>query len=168
MLTAQAIATIALGLLGVAGFAKVVDPDPTSGALRAARLPGRRSLVRIMGVGEVVIAGAALSAVSAAVGFAALAYLGFTGFSAWALRTEQPIQSCGCFGSDDTPPGAVHVVVNAVSAGALALLWLRGFGPIPALPAGELVAFLAFGALGVFAAYLLLAVLPQTLGVARP
>jgi hypothetical protein len=168
VLTAQAIATIALGLLVVAGVAKVVDPDPTSGALRAARLPVRRPLVRFMGVAEVVVAGAALLAVPAAVGFAALAYLGFTGFTAWALRTERPIQSCGCFGSDDTPPGLVHVVVNAVSAGALALLWLRGLGPIPALPAGEIVGFLGFGGLGVFGAYLLLAVLPQTLGAARP
>ena len=168
MLTAHAIATIALGLLAVAGAAKVVDPEPTSGALRVARLPSGRPLVRGMGGMELAVAVAALVGFVPAVGAAMVAYLGFAGFTLWAVKVDRPIQSCGCFGSADTPPGIVHVVANAVSAGALAVLWVAGVGPVPRLGLGASALFLAFAGLGVFATFLLLSVLPRTLGAARP
>jgi hypothetical protein len=46
----------------------------------------------------------------------AMSYLGFAGFVAVALRRGAPISSCGCFGKVDTPPSAVHVVLDLVAA----------------------------------------------------
>jgi hypothetical protein len=53
---AQAVATIALGLLGASGVAKLVDPEPTTGALRAARLPASNLLTRLLATVEIVVA----------------------------------------------------------------------------------------------------------------
>jgi hypothetical protein len=166
VLVAQSIAAIAVGLLGLAGVAKVLSPDPTVGALRAVGLPAGRGLVRGLGAAEVVVAVAAVLW-PPAVAAAGLAYLGFVGFTAVAARLDTPLRSCGCFGRDETPSSPLHVVFNVVAAGALLVLAVSGMPLLPALAWLELVGFLAFAAVGVYVAYLLLAVLPETLAVAR-
>lgn len=166
VLVAQSIAAVAVGLLGVAGLAKVLSPDPTVGALRAVGLPAGRRLVRGLGAGEVVVAVTAVLWTPAVMA-AGLAYVGFVGFTAVAARLDTPLRSCGCFGRDETPSSPLHVAFNVVAAGSLGVLAVSGTPLLPALPWPELVGFLAFAGLGVYAAYLLLAVLPETLAAAR-
>ena len=165
---AQAVATIALGLLGASGLTKVVDPEPTSGALSAARLPSSSNAARALGLVEVVVAVVGLAVGGLTLLVAALLYLGFAIFTLSALRRRIPIQSCGCFGRDDTPPTWTHVVYNVIASGALAWSFFLGRLPIDwALPPIELVLWIGFAAIGVFASYLLLSRLPQTLALAK-
>ena len=74
-----------------------------------------------------------------------------------ALRGHYPLQSCGCFGRDDTPPTIMHAGFNVVSAIALAAVALRGETPIPwDLPTTVLALFAAYGLIGAYLSWLLL------------
>ena len=168
-MVAEAIATIALGLLGVGGVAKVVDPDLTSGALRAARLPSSTFVVRLLGFGEVVAAVAALVFGAFAVLPAALMYSAFTLFTWAAVRGNIPLQTCGCFGRDDTPPTWFHVGYNLMASLALLMVIQAAGSPIPwSAPVAEVILYVTFAALGTYASLLLLTALPQVRSAAAP
>lgn len=161
---AQAVAAIALGLLAASGLAKLVDPEPTTGAMRSARLPASNSITYALGVVEMVLAAAALVSGGPGLLGAAVLYGGFTVFTFAATRKRIPVQSCGCFGRDDTPPSLIHVVFNLSATVTLLVLAAAGTGPIDwALPALQLVLYLGFAAMGVYLSYLLLSRLPQLL-----
>jgi hypothetical protein len=84
-------------------------------------------------------------------------YLTFTGFVLYAKARGGALSTCGCFGSPDTPPTGVHAAVNALVAGAAAVVaatvadgwlgtvvrhqYLRG---APLLAATVVAAWLAF------------------------
>jgi hypothetical protein len=158
-----AVSAISLSLLGASGIAKVIDPGPTSGALKAARLPGSDSVSRALGVAELVAAALGLTLGGMALIPATLLYAAFALFTLAALRQRLPIQSCGCFGRDDTPPTKIHITYNAVAASALT--WTAFSGDVPIIwnaPLMELALLLLFAVLGAFASYLLLARLPLT------
>jgi hypothetical protein len=163
--------SVCAALLVVSGGAKLGDPAPTRGALAGAGLPSSRAVVRALGVWEVVAGGAGLTAGGRTGGFAvALTYAGFAGFVAVALRRRLPIQSCGCFGRADTPPGPAHLAVNLSAAAAGVAVALGGSGGILDAAGQRATAtflYLGFVALGVFALYLLLAELPRTLALTR-
>ena len=159
---------ITVALLVVSGGSKVHDPEPTRGALRAAGLPSSRSLVLGLAAGEIAVGAAALGLTSpfapAAVG---LFYLGFAGFVAYALARSLPLQSCGCFGKSDTPPGWLHVGVN-LSAAAVALgLAARGgadlFAVLSEQP-GAGIPYVGFVAIGAALLALILSALPAIVG----
>jgi len=163
---AQALAAVSLGLLGVAGIAKVIDPDPTSGALEAARLPSSRSLARALGAAEVLVAVVGLVVGGLTVVPAAILYVGFTLFTLSAVFGQRPIQSCGCFGRDDTPPSWLHVGYNVIAV--MALAWVGVFSGaviVWGAPTLELLAYLAFVSMGTYSAYLLLSMMPRTLAL---
>ncbi len=163
---AQALAAISLGLLGVAGIAKLIDPDPTSGALKSARLPFGRSLARALGAAEVLVAMAGLAVGGSTVVPAAILYLGFALFTLSAVLGRRPMQSCGCFGRDDTPPSWFHVGYNVVAIMALTWVGVAGSAVIVwNAPALELLAYLAFVSMGTYGAYLLLSMMPRTLAL---
>jgi hypothetical protein len=165
---AAAVAAIALGLLGLAGMAKMADPTPTVGALRAARLPSSKSVVLILGLVEVAVSvvGLILGGVWAAGG--AVLYAGFAAFTWLALRADLPIQSCGCFGREDTPPSWFHFGFNVVSLIALGVVAITGTAVIPIDDSmSTLIAYVVFVAIGVYLAYLLLTRLPQTMALTR-
>lgn len=167
-MVAQAVATIALGLLGASGVAKLVDPEPTTGAMRATRLPSSNLVSRLLGATEVAVAAGALVAGGVFVIAATGLYLAFGVFTFAALAKRIPLQSCGCFGREDTPPSVMHVVFNASSALALASLPILGLDPVPwSMPVVELVLYTGFAAIGIWASYLLLARLPQLMTVVR-
>ena len=168
-MVAQAVATIALGLLGASGIAKLIDPEPTTGAMGAARLPSSNLFSRLLGSTEVVVAVAALAVGGwLAVAAGALLYLGFTAFTVTALLRRVPLQSCGCFGREDTPPTAIHVVYNVSSALGLVVLLVMGLDPIEwGVPGPEMILYLLFAVIGVYASYLMLARLPRLFGLAR-
>lgn len=168
-MVAQAIATIALGLLGASGVAKLADPEPTTGAMRAARLPASNLLSRLLAIGEVVAAVTALIIGGVTVLAAAGLYAGFAVFTFSALTNRIPLQSCGCFGREDTPPTIVHVLFNAAAAFALFALPVLGVGPVDwSLPITELALYGGFAVVGVAASYLLLTRLPQLMTAVTP
>ena len=156
-------------LLLISGGTKLVDPDPTSGAMRAAGLPASRWVVFALGLWE-ICAGALAIGVGGPIGGSALfvTYAAFAGFIAHALRNDLPIQSCGCFGRTDTPPSLAHVGVNLLAAGSGVWLAVTGGGDLVSTltsqPLGG-VPYIGFVAVGVYALYLLLAELPKTLSL---
>lgn len=167
-MVAQAVAAIALGLIGMAGVAKLVNPEPTVGVLEAARLPSSQALARALGGIEIAAAMIGLSVGGATVGLGAILYLGFTFFTLGAVLNRVPVQSCGCFGRGDTPPSWLHVVYNAIAASALGWVAATGGSSIPwDSPTIQLAGYLAFAGIGVYASYLFLSVLPRTLALTK-
>lgn len=168
LVVAQAVAAIALGLLAASGIAKLVDPTPTTGAMRSAKLPSSDFITYSLGGVEILAALSALSVGGLSAWAGALLYAAFAVFTFAALRGQVPLQSCGCFGREDTPPTALHVGFNLMAALALATLPLLGLDPVPwNLEVAELALFLAFAATGAYASYLLLSSLPRLTAAAR-
>ncbi len=164
----SAAAAIALLLLGASGVGKLVDWKPTSGALKSANLPSSRRWVRLLGSMEIGAAAIGLFIGGVWMTPALLLYAGFTGFTVWALRRDVPLQSCGCFGKDDTPPTAIHVVYDAIATFALTFGVATGSAPIDwTSPFGETLLVLGFAVIGSYLSYLLLTELPKTLSQAR-
>lgn len=167
-MVAAAVAAIALGLLGLAGMAKIADPTPTSGALRAARIPSTNVVVRILGLFEIAASTVGLIFGGPWVTGAVALYAGFTAFTWLAVRARMPIQSCGCFGREDTPPSWFHFGFNLVSLIALGVVAITGTTVVPtgdSIP--TLIGYLVFASIGVYLSYLLLTRLPQTMALAR-
>ena len=159
---AQAVAAIVLGLLGASGIAKLVDPEPTTGAMRVAGLPASNFVSRLLGLTEVCVAVLALAVGGIAVVAGAVLYIGFAVFTFSAVKNRIPLQSCGCFGREDTPPTAFHVGFNVLAALALIALVPLALDPIDwSMPLNEMGAFLAFTGIGVYLSYLLLTLLPR-------
>ena len=163
---------VAAALLALAGAQKLLDPTMTVGGLRALGVRSSPLLVRAGSTAELMLAAAAVSVDLPQLWFlVAASYLAFAVFVTVAMRRGTMIGSCGCFGREDTPPHAVHVVANvALAAAALGAATLDEAA----------VTFLAEGgawsgalvALGSLAVYLLHAVyvqVPRTLraGTAR-
>ena len=80
----------------------------------------------VIGIGALVVGGPVFAAL------VALSYLAFAGFVVLALRSGSPISSCGCFGKVDTPPSAVHVVIDLVAVGVATTVAIAG--DVVALP----------------------------------
>lgn len=161
---AQAVAAVALGVLGLAGTAKLVDPDPTSGALGAAGFPSGRTVTRTLGIIEISATIAGLTVGGIVTVIPAVLYLAFAWFTLSGVLNRRPIQSCGCFGREDTPPSWLHVTYNSVAAVMLGWVALTDAQPIIwSAPLVELMVYIAFAGLGTYASYLLLSVMPRTL-----
>ncbi len=162
---------IACVLLAGAGALKAAKPTDTANALRAVGLPfARRTrlvVVRAFGAAEVIIAVAALltgNAVASAL--VALSYAGFAGFVVVALRRNAPIASCGCFGKVDTPPSAVHVVLDLLFAGVAAVAAFTGDVALPDVLRAQPLAgvpYLVLLATGVYLVFLAFTALPKTM-----
>ncbi|HEX6302005.1 MAG TPA: MauE/DoxX family redox-associated membrane protein [Acidimicrobiia bacterium] len=163
---AQAVAAIALGLLGASGIMKLVDPEPTTGAMNVAHLPSSNTLSRLLGLVEIGVAIVALAIAGPSVLLGAGLYAAFAVFTVVAIVSGIPLQSCGCFGKEDTPPTAIHVTFNGFATIALLWVFFSGRGAIDwALPTLELVLYLGFTVIGVYTAYLLMTRLPQALAL---
>ena len=158
-------------VLIVSGGTKLVDPDPTAGAMSTAGLPASRAVVLVLALWE-IFAGSTAVIIGGRVGGSLLflTYTAFAVFIGYALRNDLPIQSCGCFGRADTPPSALHLVINGSAALAGGWLMLQGGGdlistlrdqPLSGIP------YLAFAAIGVYAIVLILTELPAVLAVGR-
>ena len=103
-----------------AGAAKALRPAVAATALRSLRLPGGRTGVRVVAVGEAGVAVAVLAGLDggrAPVAALAALHLGFAAVAA-ALRARAA--TCGCFGAA-SPVTGTHIAVNvAVAVAALA------------------------------------------------
>lgn len=159
-------------LLGVAGVAKIVSPDPTRVALRTAGLPGTVWFVRMIAVGEVIL-GVVAVVVGGRAGAAllGLAYLGFAGFSMRVISTSRGKASCGCFGASDAPLGTLHVVINLAIVGAAAITVIHPMASLATVlsdtPLGGSV-FVAFVVLLAWLLHVALTGLPELQAAARP
>lgn len=113
----------ACALLVVAGVAKAVRPGDTARALAGLRrgLPLRplSSAVRIGAALEALLGGWAVAEphrLEAAM--VAGSYLVFAGVVGLARARGGVLASCGCFGTPDTPPTRVHLVLDLLLAAA--------------------------------------------------
>lgn len=159
-------------LLGVAGVAKVANPDPTRVALRTAGLPGTAWFVRMIAAGEIVL-GIVAVAVGGRLGavLLGLAYLGFAGFSIRVISTSRGKASCGCFGASDAPLGKLHVVINLGIAVAAAVALVDPMASLATVVGDTPLSGSIFVAFVVLLAWLLqvaLTGLPELQAAARP
>lgn len=151
-------------LLISSGTAKFMHPNPTAGALRAARLRAAAPVVRILALTEIGTGVGALWWGGYPAGLVlALLYAGFAVFVILARVRHWPISSCGCFGRPDTPPSLFHVALNvAAVVGGISVAIDRSPGlavvaadqPLLGLP------YLGFLATGTYLLYLILTDLP--------
>jgi len=163
---------VAAALLALGGVLKLRRPAPTARALREAGLGRLAPFARAMGAAEVATGLAALAVDSAvAAGLMAACYAGFAGFVALALTRPAPVGGCGCFGEADSPPSAVHLVLDAtLAAVAAAVAAGPGGMSLPTAVSGQPLGGVPFVALAVVAAglaYAALALLPRTLAGLR-
>jgi hypothetical protein len=163
---------VASVVLVVAGALKVADPVPAVGALRQLGLPAGNGSVRAVAALEVVLGAAALVLAGPVLAaLVALSYLAFTGVVVAALRAGTMISSCGCFGRDDTPPDASHVLINLALAGVAAGAAAGGapspWDAIAGTGAGEGVLAVGLVALGSWMVVLTYTALPQAAAAAR-
>jgi hypothetical protein len=153
-----AVCDVSIGVLAAAGLIKFFDPRPWAAAVVALGVPVRPVLrrrvlpvvARVVGVGEVLVAGLALF-VGGPIVYAALAvvYAVFAAVAAAAWRRGGA--SCGCFGAKSAPLSGVHVVLNASIALSAAVAALVASASLPTrLDDGVAtsIVYLCFAALG--------------------
>lgn len=153
-------------LLVMSGAFKLVDREPTRGALRAGGLPSGPLVVVALGLTEITIGvGAAVSGAASYAAALAIAYAGFAGFVVLALARDLPLASCGCFGKEDTPPSRAHVVVTLIATVVGAAVALEPIGPTRAMFADQPwsgIPLLLTVAVTVYLLYVVLTVLART------
>lgn len=112
-------------LLGAAGAAKAVAPEPAAAALARLRQPHTRWAVRLLGVVELAVAVGAfvLGGPAPAIALTVL-YAEFAVVAVAMVRSGSTL-SCGCFGRVEMPATWRHVAVNiaAAVAGVVAASW---------------------------------------------
>lgn len=154
----------AVALLGAAGVAKLVRPGAARAALASVRLPATDRAVRTLGAAELAVAAAALGLGGAPAAVAVTAWYGaFAAFVGLALARGGTLRSCGCFGTPDTPPSPLHLVVNIAFAATAALTAAGSAPSLPAALSGQPLwglPLLAATAACAWLAYLALSVLP--------
>ena len=123
-------------LLVVAGAAKAARPTDTARALGQAvssiRLSRMALVVRVAAALECALGAAGIllpwPPIAAAV---ALSYLAFAGFVFVAYRRGGPLATCGCFGTPDTPPSIIHIVINVgLAASAVVVATASSVRPV--------------------------------------
>jgi hypothetical protein len=151
-------------LLVAAGAAKARRPADTARAVAtvvprlgpAAARRGVRALAgaeAVLGVVAIVYAGLGPAVLVAA------SYFGFALFVVLARRHGGPLATCGCFGTPDTAPTRLHVVLDVGFAAAASLVAVRA-------PGGTIGAVLAAQPLGGVPLLAMSAVLAYVAGVA--
>jgi hypothetical protein len=121
----------ACALLVVAGAAKAIRPADTARALTQAtsaiRLDRMALLVRTAAALECALGVAGIvfpwPPIAAAVAFS---YLAFAAFVLVAYSKGGPLATCGCFGTPDTPPTVVHVIINVGLAASAVVVATAG------------------------------------------
>jgi hypothetical protein len=159
-----AFATVA-ALLVLAGAAKVRRPGPAAeavGTLLARPAPWLRGAIRVLGAGEIALGLACLLAPGRLV--AALLAAVYLVFAVVVLGLRRVSASCGCFGEDGAPAGALHAVLDLAAAGVAAAAALAGPAALPALldrPVGEAVVAVLAVAAAVYAGWAAFTLVPR-------
>jgi hypothetical protein len=173
---------VAAALLVVAGGAKAIRPEDTARALIRLIPPRPRATMTSQAIRPAVRVSATLEAAlgviallyprPASASLVAASYVVFAGVVLYARSTGGVLSSCGCFGRADTPPTALHALVdlafalscvavaaNAPSDGTLIMILHRQ--PAAGIP------LIFVSAVGLYLAYLVLAHLPRLEGMRR-
>jgi hypothetical protein len=100
-------------LLVASGIAKLRRPEPAARVLEALGLGGSDLLARVLGLTELAIGVAALTAPSLIVAVAlACLYGAFTSFLLLSRLGRVQVRSCGCLGEHEAPVSALHIALN--------------------------------------------------------
>jgi hypothetical protein len=156
-------------ILGLGGVAKLVSPSPARRAIGALGIPVPIAAVRILGMAEVVLAcTSVLKGGRIMPSLVGMAYLAFAAFVVAILRQGDSV-SCGCFGSNSTPPSWLHVAVNLTSAAvAFGAIGIDGLATTLDDQAGAGIPLLGLVVVGSYLLYLLLTVLPVVMAPPQP
>lgn len=125
MVYVAAVYLMAAVLLGAAGAAKAVTPEPASAALARLGLPHSLWSVRLLGLVELGVATTALALGGAGPAIALAALYGGFAHAVWAMLRSDSAVPCGCFGRVEMPATRRHLVVNilALATGVTAASW---------------------------------------------
>ncbi len=163
MILATAATWVFAVLLAMAGVGKLITPEATGAALQGARLPNHHRLVELLGVGEVLLAGAVLG-IGGVLPAAALA-VAYTLFALFAFRQSRAGAGCGCFGDAETPATNLHVAVDAIGAVVAAVAAVVAAPAVPAVlrqqDALSIILTLQLLALGALVVRMTLTALPE-------
>ena len=139
-------------LLAGAGATKLARPHTTANALGLPVWAVRAGAALELAIGLTALA----TGGRVAAALVAVSYTGVTMFVAWALWRHRPLATCACFGEPDSPPTALHLIIDlglALIAGAAAIKGggrpLTDIGPAGAVGVvvGAYVTFLSVTAL---------------------
>ena len=148
---------VIVGLLLVAGVAKLARPRATKEVAKVAGIPASVWVVRVFALAEVAVPTAAF-----AVG---ILYLVFAGFVLTLKVRGVETAGCGCFGREsEEPPGSLHIAVDvtaALIAAIAALAPVTGFGAVLSERALWGAPYIGFVALGVWLLVVMLTDLPR-------
>lgn len=123
---------VVAAVIAAGGAAKVASPDAFAALLRSLGVRVGRAGSRAVGAAEVLLGVGAIS--MGGRGWAAAVAVAYAAFAVAVVSARRVgAASCGCFGAASAPPGAVHVVVNSLSA-AVALATAAA-GDVPAIDA---------------------------------
>jgi uncharacterized membrane protein YphA (DoxX/SURF4 family) len=138
-------------LLGLAGWAKVRRPGPSSAMLRTAGIPAASLAARAIAIAEVAVLAAALILPGRLAGAVVAGVFGSLTVGAAIGARRAGTQACGCFGDEGTPLGRRHVLTNLASALAATAAAVLAPSSLPRLashrPALALVDLLLAGVL---------------------
>ena len=122
-------------LLGLAGFAKLRRPGPSSVMLRAAGVPAAPLVARVTAVAEIaVLVGALVLPGRLAGSVVAVVFACLTVGAAVGARRAGD-RACGCFGDEGAPLGPRHVATNLAAALAAAGAAILAPSSLPRLAA---------------------------------
>jgi len=152
-------------LLAAGAALKLFEPADTARALSAFGLPGSTVAVRLLSVVEMIIAvGAVLLGHPVLAALVSVSYAGFAVFVVVALRRDLPLATCGCFGAVDSPPTALHVVLNVLAAVVTGAVAVDGGWSVATVIADQPLGgapFLLLTATAAYLMYLCLTLLPR-------
>ena len=152
-----AVYLMAAVLLGAAGAAKAVTPEPAAATLARLHLPHSPWIVRLLGLAELIVAVSAfvVGGTGPAIALAAL-YGGFA-HAAWSMVRAGSEVPCGCFGQVEMPATRRHVALNilALAAGVVAASWpVEAIDKLFGTQQWLLVPFAVVVAIGAYGAFL--------------
>ncbi|MEO5680247.1 MAG: MauE/DoxX family redox-associated membrane protein [Acidimicrobiales bacterium] len=158
-------------LLLVAAAAKLADPEPATVALGQAGLPSGPLVVRLLATAEAAVAAATLLVGGVVPALAlGLLHLGFAAFIARLRRAAGAKATCGCFGEAEAPVDRLHVVVNLVAAGVVAVALAFPLPSVPSVLDGQVglaLPYVTAVVIGAWATGLCLTSLPSLLAAQR-
>lgn len=104
-------------VLGLAGYAKARRPEPSGAALGGAGIPAPLTVVRLVSIFELAVAGAGLSLPGRLGGCIVAAAFACLALGAAVVIRGPGERACGCFGdAEGAPFGLRHVVTNLLGA----------------------------------------------------
>ena len=125
------------GVLGLAGYAKLRRPGPSSVMLRAAGVPAARVAVRAVAIAELAVLAAALTLPGRVAGTVIAAAFACLTLGAAVGARRAGDRACGCFGGEDGTLGGRHVATDLLAAIAAAAAAGAAPASLPALAARQ-------------------------------